>query len=74
MSAVLCHKVLGAQHPDMLRSMVHNVVMYMTQGGLNEGQDVRYRISYCSKIYMHSIYIFTIDIIYILYILLNEWI
>ena len=44
MSAVLCHKVLGAQHPDMLRSMVHNVVMYMTQGGLNEGQDLALQV------------------------------
>ena len=41
---------------------------------LHRCQIVRYCISYYSKIYMHSIYIFTIDIIYILYILLNEWI
>ena len=39
-SAVLCHKVLGAQYPNTLTSMVHLVVMYMTQDWQNEAQDL----------------------------------
>ena len=41
---VLSHKVFGAQHPDMLTSMGHLVIMYMTQGWQNNVQHLALQV------------------------------